>query len=141
MLIKNVSKAQHLASRHLTPSLQVAASPANLIPFYIATSPTNFILIYTLFQLKKILLNFFNYKKKTNKPPLFYLLSISLVITKIKTLNSVWKNSIKLLGGYNNKNKLSSFYRYAFTLQLIKIQVFINLSIPIVILKNILAIL
>jgi len=49
MLIKGMSKAQRLASRHSTLSLWVAASPISFIPFYTAASPINFILIYTLF--------------------------------------------------------------------------------------------
>jgi len=53
MLIKGVLKVQRLASRHLTLSLWVATSPASLIPFCTAASPTSFIPIYTLFQFKR----------------------------------------------------------------------------------------
>ena len=65
---------------------------------------------------KKILLNFFNYKGRTSKLLLSYLLSISLVITKVETLNFIWRDSVKPLGVYNNKDELSSFHCYAFTL-------------------------
>ena len=90
---------------------------------------------------KKISLAFFNRRGRTGKLPLSYLLGINLAITKAKTLGSLQKDSIKPLEVYSNRDKLSSFYCYAFTLQLIKSQAFFNPSIPRVIEGDALAIL
>jgi len=69
-----------------------------------------------LYAAKKISLNSFNFKGRTSKLPLSYLLGISSVITKVKTLDFVWRDSVKPLGVYSNRDEPSSFYCYAFTL-------------------------
>ena len=90
---------------------------------------------------EKILLTSFNYRGRTSKLLLSYLLGITLEVNRAKTLDSVQRDSIKPLGVYSNRDELSSFYCYAFALQLIRSQAFFNPSIPRVIVGDILAIL
>ena len=90
---------------------------------------------------EKILLTFFNYGRRTSKLLLFYLLGITLEVNRVKTLDSIWRDSIKPLGVYSNRDKPSSFYYYAFALQLIRSWAFFNPSIPRVTVGDALAIL
>ena len=90
---------------------------------------------------EKILLTSFNYRRRTSKLPSSYLLGITLEVNRVKTLDSIQRDSIKPLGVYSSRDKLSSFYCYAFALQLIRSQAFFNPGIPRVIVGDILAIL
>ena len=90
---------------------------------------------------EKTSLTSFNYGGRTSKLPLSYLLGITLEVNRVKTLDSIWRDSTKPLGVYSNRDEPSSFYRYAFALQLIRSQAFFNPNIPRVIVGDILAIL
>ena len=63
---------------------------------------------------EKILLTSFNYRGRTSKLPLFYLLGITLEVNRVKTLDSIQRDSTKPLGVYSNRDEPSSFYYYAF---------------------------
>ena len=69
---------------------------------------------------EKILLTSFNYRGRTSKLLLSYLLGITLEVNRVKTLDFIQRDSIKFLGVYSNRDELSSFYCYAFALQLIR---------------------
>ena len=60
----------------------MAASSASFTNLYASLAKR----IYA-FLVNKVLLNFFNYKGRSGKLPLFYLLGISLVVTRVETLD------------------------------------------------------